>query len=84
MLRPLNFISNNKDLKLIFDALFRSLAQIVNILMIVFLVWVIFGVIGVSVFGNNFGYCEYPENFGVNQDNVIILFQINIILIIFY
>lgn len=73
MLRPLNFISNNKDLKLVFEALLRSFAQIINIIMIVILVWLIFGVIGVSVFGNNFGYCVSPENFGISIDQVFFL-----------
>ena len=70
MLRPLNFISNNKDLKLVFEALLRSFAQIINIIMIVLLVWLIFGVIGVSVFGNNFGYCVSPDNFGISFNQV--------------
>ena len=71
MFRPLNFISNNKNLRLVFEALIHSITQILNIIMIVFLVWLIFGVIGISLFSNNFGYCEFPENFDINQDQVI-------------
>lgn len=72
MFRPMNFISNNKNLKFVFEALLNSFKQILNIFMLVFIVWLIFGVMGIFLFSNNFGYCETPNNFDINKFEVLI------------
>jgi hypothetical protein len=48
-LRPLRFISHNKDLKLIVVALLESVNSIVNVAMVIAVVFLIFAIVGVSL-----------------------------------
>lgn len=58
VLRPLRFISHNLALKMIVVALLESVGGIVNVIIVVFMVWLIFAIIGVNIFGGTFYQCN--------------------------
>jgi hypothetical protein len=57
-LRPLRFISHNIALKMIVVALLESVGGIFNVMIVVFVVWLIFAIMGVNSFGGKFFYCS--------------------------
>lgn len=57
-LRPLRFLSHNVELKLIVVALMESVGHIFNVLIVVAVVYLIFAIIGVSLFSGKFFYCS--------------------------
>ena len=56
-IRPLRFISHNSDLKIVVVALLHSMGAIVNVAIVVFFVWLMFSIFGVSQLGGKFQYC---------------------------
>lgn len=58
VLRPLRFISTNVAMRLIVGALIESVGSIVNVLIVVAVVYLIFAIIGVSLFMGGFYYCS--------------------------
>ena len=58
VLRPLRFISTNVAMRLIVSALIESVGSIVNVLIVVAVVYLIFAIIGVSLFMGGFWYCS--------------------------
>mmetsp|Transcript_23808 Transcript_23808/g.20742 ORF Transcript_23808/g.20742 Transcript_23808/m.20742 type:complete len:260 (+) Transcript_23808:400-1179(+) len=71
-LRPLRFISHNVNLKIVVIALLESLGGIFNVVIVVFLVWIMFAILGVSLLRGRMGYCDSfnPEvgKFGVPRN----------------
>lgn len=57
-LRPLRFISQNPSMKLVVTALLESLFAIFNVVIVLLIVWLIFAILGVSLFGGKFYQCE--------------------------
>lgn len=57
-LRPLRVISHDKDLKMIVIALLESVGGIVNVMIVVFMVWLIFAIMGVNFYGGKFMHCS--------------------------
>jgi hypothetical protein len=57
-LRPLRVISHNKDLKMIVVALMESVGGIFNVMVVVFMVWLIFAIMGVNFYGGKFQFCS--------------------------
>ena len=57
-LRPLRVISHNVALKMIVIALLDSVGGIFNVMIVVFMVWLIFAIMGVNFFGGRFFYCS--------------------------
>ena len=57
-LRPLRVITHNVALRMIVVALLDSVANIFNVLLIVLVVWLMFGIMGVNFFGGKFSYCS--------------------------
>mmetsp|Transcript_20712 Transcript_20712/g.31734 ORF Transcript_20712/g.31734 Transcript_20712/m.31734 type:complete len:334 (-) Transcript_20712:2124-3125(-) len=57
-LRPLRVISHNVALKMIVIALLESVGGIFNVMIVVFMVWLIFAIMGVNSFGGKFFYCS--------------------------
>ena len=60
-LRPLRFISHNVALKMIVIALLESVGGIFNVMIVVFMVWLIFAIMGVNNFGGKFFYCNIDK-----------------------
>lgn len=56
-LRPLRFISHNSDMKLIVTALLESVGHIINVVVVVLMVWLMFAILAVNLFGGKLYYC---------------------------
>jgi hypothetical protein len=57
-LRPLRFISHNKGMRTIVAALIHSLAGIFNVALVVMIVWMMFAILAVNLFGGKLNYCS--------------------------
>eukprot|EP01064_Diplonema_japonicum_P027866 TRINITY_DN4146_c1_g1_i1.p1 TRINITY_DN4146_c1_g1~~TRINITY_DN4146_c1_g1_i1.p1 ORF type:complete len:1687 (+),score=370.93 TRINITY_DN4146_c1_g1_i1:73-5133(+) len=57
-LRPLRLINKSPGMKVVVQALFTSVGPLLNVLLISFLVWLIFGIMGVQVFKGAFYRCS--------------------------
>jgi hypothetical protein len=56
-LRPLRFISHNNDMRLIVTALIESIGHIINVVIVVLMVWLMFAILAVNLFGGKLYYC---------------------------
>eukprot|EP01052_Picozoa_sp_SAG31_P009473 SAG31_NODE_498_length_14861_cov_3.405026_4_plen_561_part_00 len=56
-LRPLRMINRNESMKVIITAVIDSLAVNLGVLSLAFLIVLIFGILGVSLFAGQFNYC---------------------------
>ena len=61
ILRPLRFISHNLSMKIVVTALLESIAAIVNVVVVLMVIWLIFAILGVSLFGGKMYSCENPN-----------------------
>jgi hypothetical protein len=61
ILRPLRMINRNEGMKVIVDALLRSLTPVLYTVIILFAYFFLFGVLGVSLFMGRFYYCNDPS-----------------------
>ena len=66
-LRPLRVINRAPGLKLVVETLISSIKPIGNIVVIAFVFFVIFGILGVQLFKGMFYYCAGPELNGVRN-----------------
>jgi hypothetical protein len=57
-LRPLRFISHNSGMKTIVSALVQSVGGIFNVALVVFIVWMMFAILAVNLFGGKLNYCS--------------------------
>ncbi len=57
-------------MKMVVIALLESLGGMINVIIVVSLIWLMFGILGISLLGNRMGYCSIPgvssPNYGVN------------------
>ena len=60
-LRPLRFISHNLSMKIIVKALLESIVAIVNVVVVCMIVWLMFAILGVSLFGGKLYNCSLAE-----------------------
>lgn len=58
VLRPLRVIAHNPEMKMVVNALINSVGHIVNVLIVIAVVYLIFAIIGVNLFGGKFFYCS--------------------------
>lgn len=56
--RPLRFLSSSSSMKLVFKAIIESITAIANVLVVVLLIWLIFAILGVSLFAGKFYSCS--------------------------
>lgn len=56
-LRPLRFISRNSGLKTIVTCLLQSIGHIINVVIVLLIIWLMFAILGVSLFSGKFFYC---------------------------
>ena len=61
ILRPLKLIKRYEGLRISLDDLVSSFMSIINILMISFFFFVIFGTMGVNIFKGLYTYCEMSK-----------------------
>jgi hypothetical protein len=57
-LRPLRFVSHNINMKIVVNALLQSVGAIFNVLIIVFLLWLMFAILGNALFKDRMNYCN--------------------------
>lgn len=74
-LRPLRMISRRPGLKLVVNALFRSVPSIVNVLFVCLLFLLIFSVIGINYFKGTFSACQGELFDALDVDKVAFLTQ---------
>ena len=60
-LRPLRFISHNSGMKTIVSALIQSVGGIFNVAVVVFVVWMMFAILAVNLFGGKLNYCSVDQ-----------------------
>lgn len=60
-LRPLRFISHNVQLKIIITALLDSIGPIANVLIIVFIILLVFSIVGMTLFYELYHTCYVPS-----------------------
>jgi len=58
ILRPLRFISHDVGMKLIVTALLESVSGIINVLIVIVLIWMMFGILAVNLLKNKSSYCD--------------------------
>ena len=66
-LRPLRFISRNESMKLVLTALLESLVAIFNVVLVCLIIWVMFAILGVSLFSGKLYSCSNTEITTMNQ-----------------
>ena len=55
-------------MKLVVTALLESFAGIINVVIVILLVWIMFGILGVSLIKNKMGFCSTVEiPYGINK-----------------
>lgn len=57
ILRPLRFISHNKNLKIIVNSLIGSMTGIMNVGIVIFLIFIMYSILGVFLIGKKLNYC---------------------------
>ena len=70
ILRPLKILSSYSNLNLVTSALFESAIGIFNFLLLLVTIWLTYGVLGIILFRDRFGYCENYTQFNVGKDAV--------------
>uniref|UniRef100_A0A0G4H4M4 Ion transport domain-containing protein n=1 Tax=Chromera velia CCMP2878 TaxID=1169474 RepID=A0A0G4H4M4_9ALVE len=60
-LRPLRVISRRAGMRLVVDSLFFSIAAIANVVAVTLFIWLMFAILGVSVFGGGYRQCSDPN-----------------------
>eukprot|EP00644_Phytophthora_capsici_P017901 jgi/Phyca11/574424/estExt2_Genewise1.C_PHYCAscaffold_620131 len=61
VLRPLRMLNHNHEMKVILNAVARSLPHVGNVLALCLIVYIIFGVVGRSLFSEQFYFCNDSE-----------------------
>lgn len=56
-LRPLRALSRFQGMKVVVDALVRAIPSIFHVFLVCVIVWLIFSILGVNLFGGRFGRC---------------------------
>ena len=57
-LRPLRIVSRNPDMKVIISSLGESMLGIFNVMIIIFCVFLMFGILGINLLQNKLGFCN--------------------------
>lgn len=71
-LRPLRFISHNKSMKIVVNALLESITALFNVMIVIMMVWIMFAILAMSFMGGKLGYCKLADPnldyYGINQE----------------
>lgn len=67
ILRPLRLISRNEGLKISINSLIKAIPNIINLVMLNWFFFLLFGILGTNLFKGEFFYCNtgdsFPQNF---------------------
>lgn len=66
-LRPLRFVSHNVNIKIVVIALFQSMGAIFNVLIVLFLVFLMFAILGMSFLANKMHRCDVDNYYGISR-----------------
>ena len=74
-LRPLRLVTHNKSMRLIVTALLESMGGIANVGIVIFMITLIFSILGISLMSGKLGVCNVMGNpvlsrYGINQETV--------------
>ncbi|ESN93132.1 hypothetical protein HELRODRAFT_89291, partial [Helobdella robusta] len=70
-LRPLKAVSRWEGMKVVVNALFQAIPAIFNVLLVCLVFWLIFGIMGVTLFAGKFDYCrDNNETRIINNSNI--------------
>lgn len=64
-IRPLRFVSHNINMKIVVNALLSSTSAILNVVIVVFLVYLMFAILGMSFIRDKLGYCDIEDYWNV-------------------
>jgi len=70
ILRPLRFISHNRELKFIVIALLESFGGVFNVILIMVLFWIMLAIMGINFLKNKMGYCassEFSSHYNISK-----------------
>ncbi len=75
ILRPLRFISQNKNMRIVVNALGSSMVAIMNVLIVIGMVWVMFSILGTNLMKGKLGRCVWSQGdfdyYGANQKDCV-------------
>lgn len=57
-LRPLRVVSKNEGIKTVVNSLLKSIPSLMNVMLIIFLFLLVFGILGVQMFKGAVSYCN--------------------------
>ena len=84
ILRPLRFISHNINMKIVVNSLLKSLPGLGNVFIFIFLIWLMFAILGINFMSGKMGYCTNSMQtkkyiFGMSKNEVFLnlLFNFN-------
>ena len=67
---PMRMLIFYEKIKDVFLVILKSMNEISTSLFLVIIMILIFAIFGIEIFRNRFGYCEFPLNFGINENQV--------------
>ena len=76
-LRPLRVLSHNPNLKIVIQCLIQSFTGILNVAVVVFMVWLMFAILGMNLMAGKMGYCNFPDNRSYYYVNVTMCPDLN-------
>lgn len=65
-LRPLRFISHNRNMKIVVNALLNSVVAIMNVGIVILMVWIMFAILAISFMKDHMGYCDVDDYYGIS------------------
>jgi hypothetical protein len=71
MLRCLRIVVLNKHMLLVANSLIRSVTPLCNMAVIIGIVWLMFGIVGVSFFRNRLNYCDIEDYYVVSEEDCL-------------
>lgn len=66
-LRPLRFVSKYRHMKIVVNSLARIVTPLLNVFIVIFIVWLIFGILGMNFLSDKLGYCDIPSYYDVSK-----------------
>jgi hypothetical protein len=67
-LRPLRFIAKYRHMKIVVNSLARIVVPLLNVIIVIVIVWLIFGILGINFAGGKLGYCDINFYFDVSKE----------------
>lgn len=70
-LRPLRFISQNQNMRIVVNALLESMIAILNVLVVIGMVWVMFAILGSNLMKGKMASCRFDQDispYGISKE----------------